>query len=298
MRCRNLRGTGAAGACRRPRRPSSPARSAGCPAAERGRRSAGRRAGDPRRAPGPPSRCRVRPWPGWSGRSPRRRSRHRRPPGPALPAAQRGCRWSAGPWGRPGPGERPRSPGPRSPSPRARPPSARSGPEASAGDMAVSLPVTSPRGGASPGRRRPRLLVLASTLPATPGDGTPGFVADLARIEATAFDTVVVAPAVPGARARETLGRVRRSGASGSSRGGGRTSPPARSWRTSAPGRPLAAGAVVLPGRRAGGAPSGPRERPGRGPCALDHPTGPDGPRSARGGCRGSSRRWAATSTP
>jgi colanic acid/amylovoran biosynthesis glycosyltransferase len=50
---------------------------------------------------------------------------------------------------------------------------------------------------------RPRLLVLASTFPAVVGDGTPGFVADLARIEAAAFDTVVLAPLVPGARERE-----------------------------------------------------------------------------------------------
>jgi colanic acid/amylovoran biosynthesis glycosyltransferase len=35
------------------------------------------------------------------------------------------------------------------------------------------------------------------------GDGTPAFVADLARVEATAFDTVVLAPLVPGGRRHE-----------------------------------------------------------------------------------------------
>jgi colanic acid/amylovoran biosynthesis glycosyltransferase len=50
---------------------------------------------------------------------------------------------------------------------------------------------------------RPRLLVLASTLPARSGDGTPEFVASLARVEATAFDTLVVAPLVPGGRREE-----------------------------------------------------------------------------------------------
>lgn len=48
------------------------------------------------------------------------------------------------------------------------------------------------------------MLVLASTFPAEVGDGTPAFVADLARVEATGFDTVVLAPQVPGGRPRET----------------------------------------------------------------------------------------------
>lgn len=48
------------------------------------------------------------------------------------------------------------------------------------------------------------MLVLASTFPAEVGDGTPAFVADLARVEATGFDTVVLAPKVPGGRPRET----------------------------------------------------------------------------------------------
>lgn len=46
---------------------------------------------------------------------------------------------------------------------------------------------------------RPRLLVLASTFPGRPGDGTPGFVADLAAVQARTFDTLVLAPRVPGA---------------------------------------------------------------------------------------------------
>ena len=40
--------------------------------------------------------------------------------------------------------------------------------------------------------------MLASTFPADVGDGTPAFVADLARVEATGFDTVVLVPQVPG----------------------------------------------------------------------------------------------------
>ena len=52
---------------------------------------------------------------------------------------------------------------------------------------------------------RPRLLVLASTFPAAPGDGTPGFVRDLAGVEATEFDTVVLVPRVPGAPRTELV---------------------------------------------------------------------------------------------
>lgn len=44
-----------------------------------------------------------------------------------------------------------------------------------------------------------RLLVLASTYPAHPGDGTPGFVRDLALREAEHFDTTVLVPSVAGA---------------------------------------------------------------------------------------------------
>ncbi len=45
--------------------------------------------------------------------------------------------------------------------------------------------------------------MLASTFPATRGDGTPGFVRDLAGVEATEFDTVVLVPRVPGAPREE-----------------------------------------------------------------------------------------------
>lgn len=57
-----------------------------------------------------------------------------------------------------------------------------------------------------------RLLILASTFPAAPGDGTPEFVADLASEQAKHFDTAVLVPAVPGgARNEQRNGfRVRR----------------------------------------------------------------------------------------
>lgn len=45
--------------------------------------------------------------------------------------------------------------------------------------------------------------MLASTFPADVGDGTPAFVADLARVEATGFDTVVLVPQVPGGHAHQ-----------------------------------------------------------------------------------------------
>lgn len=57
--------------------------------------------------------------------------------------------------------------------------------------------------------RRPRLLVLASTYPARPGDGTPGFVRDLALREAQDYDTVVLVPMVPGAAREENDGPLR-----------------------------------------------------------------------------------------
>ncbi len=50
---------------------------------------------------------------------------------------------------------------------------------------------------------RPTLLVLASTFPARPGDGTPAFVRDLALGEAGAYQTTVLVPAVPGGAPRE-----------------------------------------------------------------------------------------------
>ncbi len=51
--------------------------------------------------------------------------------------------------------------------------------------------------------RRPRLLVVASTYPAAADDGTPGFVRDIALVEAEEFDTLVLVPRVPGAGHRE-----------------------------------------------------------------------------------------------
>ncbi|HEY2645208.1 MAG TPA: glycosyltransferase [Galbitalea sp.] len=50
---------------------------------------------------------------------------------------------------------------------------------------------------------RPRLLIVASTFPARSGDGTPGFVRDLAIEEAIDFDVMVVVPRVPGGAERE-----------------------------------------------------------------------------------------------
>ena len=58
------------------------------------------------------------------------------------------------------------------------------------------------------GSRRPRLLVLASTFPARDSDGTPGFVRDLAVVEAREFDTTVLVPAVPGGARRERVGAM------------------------------------------------------------------------------------------
>jgi glycosyltransferase involved in cell wall biosynthesis len=60
-----------------------------------------------------------------------------------------------------------------------------------------------------PGRpARLRLLVLASTFPATADDGTPAFVRDLAGYQAEEFDTLVLVPRVRGAARRERYGRV------------------------------------------------------------------------------------------
>ena len=55
---------------------------------------------------------------------------------------------------------------------------------------------------------RPRLLVLASTFPANPGDGVPAFVLDLAAAEAVGFDVTVLTPQVPGAALTERIGDV------------------------------------------------------------------------------------------
>jgi glycosyltransferase involved in cell wall biosynthesis len=51
-----------------------------------------------------------------------------------------------------------------------------------------------------------RLLVIASTFPAFEGDGTPAFVRDLAEYEARHFETLVLTPRVPNARATERHG--------------------------------------------------------------------------------------------
>ena len=52
---------------------------------------------------------------------------------------------------------------------------------------------------------KPKLLVLASTFPGTPGDGTPAFVLDLAFQQAKEFDVTVFTPMTPGAASAETL---------------------------------------------------------------------------------------------
>ena len=54
--------------------------------------------------------------------------------------------------------------------------------------------------------KSPSLLILASTYPARPGDGVPGFVRDLANREATSFRTTVLVPASRGAGAHEQDG--------------------------------------------------------------------------------------------
>ena len=56
-----------------------------------------------------------------------------------------------------------------------------------------------------PADRRPRLLVVASTFPATTGDGTPRFVLDLSVQESESFDVRVLVPMVPGAARSERL---------------------------------------------------------------------------------------------
>ncbi len=55
---------------------------------------------------------------------------------------------------------------------------------------------------------RPTLLVAASTFPAEAGDGTPGFVLDLATALADEYRVVVVAPMTKGARAHQRIGDV------------------------------------------------------------------------------------------
>ena len=52
---------------------------------------------------------------------------------------------------------------------------------------------------------KPKLLVLASTFPGTPGDGTPAFVLDLAWQQAKEFDVTVLTPMTPGAKPAESI---------------------------------------------------------------------------------------------
>jgi glycosyltransferase involved in cell wall biosynthesis len=56
--------------------------------------------------------------------------------------------------------------------------------------------------------RRPRLVVVASTFPGRPGDGTPEFVRDLSLRLGKTFETVVLVPRVPGAPTHERLGDI------------------------------------------------------------------------------------------
>lgn len=55
---------------------------------------------------------------------------------------------------------------------------------------------------------RPRLLVIASTFPASNDDGTPGFVRDLAVQEGVEFETTVLVPRVRSAPPREVIDGV------------------------------------------------------------------------------------------
>lgn len=57
-------------------------------------------------------------------------------------------------------------------------------------------------------RRRPRLLIIASTFPARSGDGTPPFVRNLSEYEAREFETLVLVPRVSDAPTAEQLGSV------------------------------------------------------------------------------------------
>ncbi|MEI6590843.1 MAG: glycosyltransferase family 4 protein, partial [Actinomycetes bacterium] len=55
---------------------------------------------------------------------------------------------------------------------------------------------------------KPNLLVLASTFPAHPNDGTPAFVLDLAKREAKRYSVTVLTPRVKGAAGREVIDGV------------------------------------------------------------------------------------------
>jgi colanic acid/amylovoran biosynthesis glycosyltransferase len=57
-------------------------------------------------------------------------------------------------------------------------------------------------------RRRLRVLVLTSTLPAVPGDGTPEFVLTLSQALAESFAVTILSPRVPLAPLRERQGDV------------------------------------------------------------------------------------------
>lgn len=59
-----------------------------------------------------------------------------------------------------------------------------------------------------PERRKPRLLVVASTYPRWAGDHEPGFVHGLARALLSSFDVMVVCPHAPGAAISENLDGV------------------------------------------------------------------------------------------
>lgn len=56
--------------------------------------------------------------------------------------------------------------------------------------------------------RRPRILVLATTVPAREDDGTPAFVLTLAQALASANDVSILTPRVPDSASRERLGGV------------------------------------------------------------------------------------------
>lgn len=62
--------------------------------------------------------------------------------------------------------------------------------------------------GNNPGDRRMRLLILATTVPAEPGDGTPSFVLDLASALTDQMDVTILAPRVPNADFRSEFDGV------------------------------------------------------------------------------------------
>ena len=64
------------------------------------------------------------------------------------------------------------------------------------------------RGDGSALTRRPRLLVIASTFPASAEDGTPAFVRDLAIREGVEFDTTVLVPRTGNAPRHEVIDNI------------------------------------------------------------------------------------------